>query len=75
MSGKIKFYFGAKKENVGFAFGDMADTIEIEVNDIDSCVSAIINSSQWITINSSQGKIHINVKNILWFESIPDKEE
>lgn len=75
MSGKIKFYFGAKKENVGFAFGDMADTIEIEVNDMDNCENAIINASQWITINSPQGKMHINVKNILWFESIPDKEE
>ena len=77
MSGKIKFYFGAKKENVGFTCGDMADTIEIEVNDIDSSVNSIVNSSQWVTVNSSESniKIHINTKNVLWFESIPDKEE
>ena len=31
MSGKFKFYFGTKKENVGFTCSDMADTIEIEV--------------------------------------------
>ena len=74
-SGKIIIYFGVKKENIGFVLGDMADTIEMEVDDVNGVVSAIINTTQWVTINTAQGKKHINTKNILWFESIPDKEE
>lgn len=71
-SGKIIFYFGEKKENIGFTLGDIADTIEIEVDDISSVVSAIINTNQWIKIKTQKGHKYINTNNILWFESIPD---